>query len=354
MRRDVILLIFAVIIISLRYVTSKADYKDNDRIRITAKITSEPVRYSKSQYLTIESLRFYLPKYPEVGYGDEIVVEGIVEGRKLNKTQLISVKTSEKFLPKLRNNIIDFIRTSLPEPHSSLVAGVVLGSKSSIPSDFWASLKYTGTAHVVVASGMNVTLVAGFLISILVILIPRRKAVPLALVGIWLYAMISGFDAPIIRAAIMGSIAFSAVTFGRINFAWRALLFSAFFMLFFKPLWIVDHGFILSFVATASLMLFEKPIENRLKYFPSFLRKNFATSLAAQIGVAPILYATFGQFNIFSPLINALVLWTIAPITIIGMIACLAGLVWDGLAKLILYLSFPLTFWFVRVVELFS
>jgi competence protein ComEC len=229
---------------------------------------------------------------------------------------------------------------SLPEPHASLLAGLTLGSKAGLPASFWETLKKTGTAHVVVASGMNVTLVAGFLIGILVILLPRKKAIPLALAGVWTYSLLSGFDAPIVRAAIMGSVTFIAQALGRLQAASRALFLSAALMLIIKPDWITDLGFILSFVATASLMLFERKIASLIRFVPGIFREGLSTSLAAQIGVAPILFATFGQFSLLSPIINALVLWTIAPITIIGGIGGIIGLASITAGKAIIFLSY--------------
>ena len=201
---------------------------------------------------------------------------------------------------------------------------------------------------------MNVTLVGSFLMSALVVFLPRRKAIFLALIGIWLYAVMSGFDAPIIRAAIMGSIAFVACALGRLNYAWRGLIISAFFMLLIKPSWISDLGFALSFVATASLMLFERKIRGWLRIIPSPFKEGLSTSLAAQIGVAPILFVTFGQFNILSPIINAAVLWTIAPITIIGMISGILSIISMQLGKLVLLISYPMTLWFVEIIRLFG
>ena len=263
----------------------------------------------------------------------------------------METKESTGVLYKLRQKLVLFYQRALPEPHASLVAGVTIGSKASIPKEFWESLKRSGTAHVVVASGMNVTLVASFLLGLLVLLVPRKRAVPLALSGVWLYALLSGFDAPIIRAGVMGSIALAAQEFGRLNFAWRALVLSAGMMLLIWPTWLTDLGFILSFLATASLLLFEKKIAKLLRKVPSILREDLSTSLAAQIGVAPILFISFGQFNLLSPIINALVLWTIVPITVIGMAAGLVGLIIEPLGKWILYLVYPLTSWFVWIVN---
>lgn len=329
-------------------------YQENDFLRITTRVTNEPVKYDDCQRLSVKGLSFYLPLFPEINYGDTIIVQGKVAQGRLHKAELIEIQKSKGFIYQLRNKIIKTYQKSLPEPHASLVAGVTLGSKSSIPKDFWQSLKRTGTAHVVVASGMNVTLVAGFLMNFLVIFLPRGRAVPLALLGIWVYSLISGFEAPVIRAAIMGSIAFSAQALGRFYDAWRALFFAALLMIIIEPIWLKDLGFILSFVATASLMLFEAKISKILPNLPSFFKEGLSTSLAAQIGVAPIIFVSFGQFYWLSPLVNALVLWVIGPLTVISGLAGLVGLIIPQLGTLILWLIFPLTAWFVLTINFFG
>src|SRR3989344_6991423 len=222
MTRDWKIGIFLSILLIVRiyfFYSSPSPFENGDKIRISTTVRSEPIRYETSQYLRLEGLKIYLPLYPEVSYGDEIVVEGTVDGDKLKKPKLVEIKPAEGAIYKFRNKLLAFYRRSLPEPHSSLIAGVTIGSKSGIPAEFWDKLRNSGTAHVVVASGMNVSLVAGFLINFFILFFKRRKALVLALIGIWLYAVLSGFDAPIVRAAIMGSIAFLAQEMGRLNFA---------------------------------------------------------------------------------------------------------------------------------------
>jgi competence protein ComEC len=257
-------------------------------------------------------------------------------------------------LYNFRARLIEVFQKVLPVKDAALVAGVTLGSKSSIPSDFWDSLKSSGTAHVVVASGMNVTLIAKFLISVLAIFFTRRKALVLAIGGIWLYVLIVGLDAPIVRAAIMGTLVFTAQEYGRVNYAWRALLFSAAIMLLVKPGWIADAGFQLSFSATASLIVFEKRVRKHLQFIPNILREDLSTSLAAQVGVAPILYLTFGQLNLLSPIINATVLWTIVPITVVGIAGGVLSLIFVPLGKIVLWTILPLTQWFIWIVSNFN
>ncbi|MBI4153477.1 ComEC/Rec2 family competence protein, partial [Candidatus Woesebacteria bacterium] len=302
----------------------------------------------------IEGLKVYLPLYPEISYGDKVVVEGMVKNKKLDNAKLISLDKSQGLFSKTRERIITFYQKSLPEPHASLLAGITLGSRVGMSGNFWDSLVKTGLAHVVVASGSNVSLVGGFLVGVLTLLFSRKMVIPLILAGIWFYAVLAGFDAPIVRAAIMGSIAFSAQELGKIPSAWRALVLAALLMLFIKPQWIIDIGFILSFVATGSLLLFQARLGNFLKAVPGILREGLSTSLAAQIGVTPVLFVTFGQFNILSPLANALVLWTVPLIMAISGVSGIVGLLIPSFARLILYSAYPLTAWFIFVVRIFS
>jgi competence protein ComEC len=322
-------------------------------VRIKGRVLTEPVGYDYARFIKVNGLHAYVDLFPEINYGDKVVLEGIVEDSNLKNAKVIET-VSGGGLYFIRQKILSIFKKGLPEPHASLVSGIVLGSKTDMPTEFWESLKATGTAHVVVASGMNVTLVTSFLVNSLVHFIKRQKAIIIALAGAWVYVILSGFDAPLVRAAIMGSIAFGAQGVGRLSMAFRALILSAGIMLFLKPEWVYDLGFILSFVATLSLIVFEPKISILLSKIPFVLKKDLATTIAAQIGATPILFVTFGNFNPLSPLANALVLWCVPPIMIIGGIAGIAGLAIPSFGQFITMLTLPFSAWFVGIVRVFS
>ena len=334
-----------------RYLSTLPVYKQGDHLKIETTLLTEPVVYDTSLYFKIKGLKVYLPKSTEVGYGDKITIEGIVEEDKLKNPKIIEIKKTSNFLFNIRSKIISFYTSNLPATHASLIAGVTLGSKQNIPHDFWEKLKSTGTAHIVVASGTNVVLVGGFILSTMTNFMVRKKALFVACLGIWIYTLISGLDAPLVRAAIMGTIAFTAQELGRVNESRRILFITAFIMLIISPSWISDIGFILSFAATLSLILFQSQVDRLISFVPGIIRQDLSTTLAAQIGVAPIIFFTFGQFNIFSPFINVLVLWTIPLITMIGMFSGLIALIVPQVGRLILLIVYPLTWFFITVVN---
>jgi competence protein ComEC len=350
-------------LIFFRYLTTRPVYHSGDRVRITTSVLSDPIKYPTSQYLKIAGLKTYLPLFPEVSYGDKIIVEGTVNVdstsgvSKLDKPKLISVNDSKTFLSGFRNSLITFYQNTLPEPMAGLLAGITIGSKGALSKDFYDQTKIAGVAHVVVASGTNITFVVSFLMGAITLVLPRKKAILFVILGIILYLFVSGFDAPLIRAAIMSSFLFLGQESGRITNTWRIFLLTAAVMLTYQPDWINDIGFILSFVSTASLMLFNKRVSSWLLKslkLPKLLNEGLSTSVAAQIGVAPILFVTFGQFNIWSPIINMLVLPVVAPLMILGMLGGLGGLVWPFFGKAILWLSYPMLWWFTSIINLMS
>ncbi|MCX7928883.1 MAG: ComEC/Rec2 family competence protein [Patescibacteria group bacterium] len=349
-----ILLLVILILRIFLYQVNLPKFSEDSVVRISAYLREDPVIYARSQKVILQGIKVYLPFYPQVSYGDYLVVQGKVQKGRLIQTKILEHKQSDNPLNNFRKNLFDVYKQSLPTDFAGLVSGVSLGSKSLISKDLYEKLIKTGTVHVVVASGMNVTLITKFVLNLLIGMLNRKIAVVFACLFAWWYAFLVGFEAPIVRATLMATIAFSALELGRLNESLRALFLTGFAMLFFNPQWVHDLGFYLSFASTSSLIVLSKPFYDRLSFVPAFFRENFANSLVAQIGVSPILIYFFGWVNIFSPVINALVLWTIVPITIMGLIGGFVGIVNISIGTFILYLTIPLSWVFLSVIDLFA
>ncbi|MBI4057908.1 ComEC/Rec2 family competence protein [Candidatus Microgenomates bacterium] len=344
----------------LRYFQSQPTFSVGDRIRITTRLAFEPRIQETQQVMRVYGVTVYLPRFPEFHYGDRVVVTGTVKQGTYTlylESPEIMVIAPRGILPRMRAHIIAIFERTLPQSESSLLAGVTLGAKETIRQDFLESLKRSGVLHVVVASGMNVTLVSRFLIAVLVVWLTRRVALVAALTGIWVYVLLIGADAPIVRAAVMGSLAFLAQETGRISRAWWSLFLAGSGMLIMSPQWISDVGFLLSFSATGGILAFEPWIKKNLtkiaSFVPNFVKQDLSTSLAAQICTTPILFVAFGQFAPWSIVANTALLWTIAPMTMLGFVGGFVGLLIEPLGKVFILLSYPLVWFFVRVVELF-
>lgn len=276
----------------------------------------------------------------------------IIKDKKLHflEGKILKFEPSENTLmaipSNIRKNLIGFYERNLPPDSSSLVLGVVFGIKETLSSNFSSALRTSGVYHVIAASGMNVTLVGGFLASIFTLFLRRQLALGLSILGIIFYAILAGLEPSIIRASIMGIMVLSAQIFGRQVWPTYTLLLTAILMLLFDPGLIFDVGFQLSFLATIGL-LYIKP------FFNHRILDNFQTTIFAQSATLPVLIANFGYYSIWSVLVNALVLWTVPLIMILGGIAAFFSLI-PAIGGIFLWLCLPLLIYFHEVVTFFS
>src|SRR3989344_1544264 len=248
-----------------RYQNSRPIFKEGDRVRITSVVSEDPTVEGLQQKIVVENLRVFTDRFPAFSYGDQVQVEGEVgrgkggwylkDGKVEKVVQVVQVL--QVFLDT-RKKILSIYEENLPEPHDGLLAGIVLGTKSNLDNRFLDKLKNTGTIHIVVASGTNISIFAGGLMYILINIFKahRKAAVAGAIIFIWAYIFFIGFQPPIVRAGIMGTIAFAAQILGKEGEGMRALLISAVLMLLIVPQWLFDLGFQLSFLATAGVMFF--------------------------------------------------------------------------------------------------
>jgi len=256
------------------------------------------------------------------------------------------------FLDGLRESIAAFIRSGLPEPHSSLLLGMILGIKSNFSHDFYETLRTTGTLHVVVVSGFNITVIINTLARMLVF-IPLRPRVFITLVFLTAFVLLVGPTPPVVRAALMGTVGLIGTVLGRQNDALRALLIVAGGMLLVHPAWAAELSFQLSFLATLGIIV-AFPLLDRLMPGKSFLRADLLTTLSAQILVWPLIAYTFGTVSVLSPLVNGLILWTVPIITYIGLVTAMIGLFISNISNLILIPARIFLDYFIWIVELFA
>ena len=345
--------IFLIILLIIRLITTTPHYKNDQMLKMTAVLYSEPSTSGSDIIFNLSGIRV-IGKGKDIHYGDKIEVVGKYEDGTLTKGDIKLLQPSTSIFTTIRTKILSFYQKSVKQPNASLIGGITIGAKSALPKRFSDKLKATGTSHIVVASGMNITMLAEFVLSILLLVLTRRKALIITITCIWLYTLITGFEAPIIRAAVMASIAFTSQIFGKVGNTLRITTLTGLAMLIFVPSWIKDVGFLLSFSTTVSLILFQAKVANLLKFLPSIIKEDLTTSIAAQIGSTPIILYFFGRVNLLSPLINTLILWIVAPVMIVGAVAGALSFISPGFAKIILLTIYPLTAWFIFVVNFFG
>lgn len=326
---------------------------------------SEPKVTSRGQVFSInyqnQNITVFAPLNPEVHYGDYLKISGKARSKVINGRNAISINAniwiennssivagkSLALANFFRQKIIKFYSSNLNPNEGGLLMGIVFGIKEGIPSNFMRDLKNAGVMHVIAASGMNVTMVGGFLSSVFLLFLRRQVALSFSIVGIIFYAVLAGLEPSIIRASIMGSLVFLAAILGRQMWATYSLLLTGFLMLFWNPSLVFDIGFQLSFLATCGLLFMKSMFKNPIL-------GSFQTTIFAQIATTPILIANFGTYSLWSILVNSLVLWTVPLLMVIGGVSVIISLIFEPVARLFLYFSLPLLIYFESVIGFFS
>lgn len=261
--------------------------------------------------------------------------------------------------PQVRQTLDQRISQFLPSPQAELLSGILLGQNEqssltgkNLPSGLKLALRDTSTLHIVVASGQNLSMVAGFFLSFSGF-IGRKKALALGLLASIFYTLLSGMQVPILRAAIMFSFASLASFFGRERDGWWVLLITAALMLLVNPSWITNLSFQLSFLATFGVIVISPIL---LKFFSKIpiLGQDLAVTLAAQVMVAPVIASSFHQFSYVGLFANALVLWSVPFVMIGGSMMFVLGIVWYPAGNLVGLIINALLTYFIYIVQFFA
>ncbi|MDE6688543.1 MAG: ComEC/Rec2 family competence protein, partial [Prevotella sp.] len=127
---------------------------------------------------------------------------------------------------------------------------------------------------------------------------------------IWAFAFLTGLSSSIMRSATMITVYVIFSVGGRNRSSVNLLAFAAMVMLLIDPTALFDVGFQLSFTSMFSILLFMPLIEcwwpanHRLT---KWIRGIVGVSVAAQLGVAPLIAFYFGRFPTYFLLTNFIV-----------------------------------------------
>lgn len=363
-----VLILFCILIGRL-LTYDELSYKNGQRIDLEGHILESPEIHSGRQVFHFQGLRLSLDLVPLYSYGDRISVQGVAERREftsqgklieyweVSEARVLRVESKNvfiTFLSGLRNTIVDNIKQALPSPESDLLIGIVLGDDSGFDKKTSDTFSQTGLMHIVAASGTNITIVGGLFYFTCVPLVGLRRAIPISILGISMYALLAGFSPSIQRAAVMGGISYLGLYLGRQTYALFSLVLTGMLLILINPSIVSDIGFQLSFGATLGILLLQ-PMLQRVPFFSkNLITKDISVTLAAYTALIPLLLYHFNTFTPFAVFINAFVLWTIPILTVLGGIGAIMSLVLSFFAVPIFWVTYPFLHYILFVAHIFS
>jgi competence protein ComEC len=289
-----------------------------------------------------------LPRYPEIGPGDVVEVEGRARARpdspygaylaRLDAWGTVDVRRLELLerpsspaatLEGVRRGAGDLLTRVLPEPEAGLAAGILIGLRDRVDRDVATAFTTAGVSHVVAISGWNIAIVAAAVAALVGRLGRRRRSVVTA-AAIVVYIVFAGASPSVLRAGAMAGVVLVARESGRSGRAAAALGWAAALLLLADPSLIGDAGFQLSSLATAGLIAWATPLTDRLDRWaggrlPRWLSECLGVSLAAQVATLPVVLASFGRLALIAPGVNLLVVPIVAPAMAAGLVALAGG-----------------------------
>lgn len=224
----------------------------------------------------------------------------------------------------LRRTLVEGAGSMAPE-RRALYAGFVLGDDRGQPPEVVDDFRSSGLSHLLVVSGQNVAFVLALAAPLLRRLrLGWRLAAGLLLLAI--FGVLTRWEPSVLRAEAMAALALVSATSARPASGLRILALAVTGLLLVDPFLVGSVGFLLSVGASAGILVLAKPIAGLIPG-PRPLAQAVGLTVAAQVGVAPILVPVFGGIPVASLPANLLAVPLAAPVMMWGLAAGLpAGL----------------------------
>lgn len=239
----------------------------------------------------------------------------------------------------------------------ALLTALTVGEKEDLSEEIREVYSVSGASHVLAISGLHI----GLLYSILwMFFTPWRRNRKLKVVSVfiiigvlWTFAALTGFPVSVVRSVIMFSLIGISSLLQEKPHTLNTLTTAAFMMLLFRPLWLFEIGFQMSFAAVASIVLLHPKLSslwNVRHWSLRWFRDMLSVSIAAQIGVAPIIAFYFHRFSVYFLLTN---FWVIPMVSVVMYVAVfmLVLLPFPSLQQWVAILEIKLIHWQNAVLE---
>jgi len=150
------------------------------------------------------------------------------------------------------------------EKNRGMMQGILIGDYTKIEKMWTDDFRRTGTYHTLVISGLHVTVLAAVLLFLLrLCFLPKLPALLITSSATWLYAFVSGFGAPAVRAASGLTLFLIARYVHRRGRVLNLLAAIALLWLLADPGEMFEASFELTFLAVAAIAILATPLLDR-------------------------------------------------------------------------------------------
>ena len=272
------------------------------------------------------SSKYQLSSYSEGSY----LSASCYDYEKLNETDSFL-----KGVSKVREYISKTLFENLDYNEFATMTALCFGEKSYFTDTFSQNVKASGVSHVMVVSGMHLSILVTFFTFLINKLFYNKYLNAFVRIFVVIIlCFLCGFTMSIIRAGVMYLVTALGIILNRKGDSANSLGTACVLILTFAPLAIFNIGFLLSLLSTFGILSISLPISRYLKERdiiknPILASVVFAllTSLAATVLVTPIIIYFYGYISLFGVLTTFLISYAVTVTIWICVTALLINLV---------------------------
>lgn len=247
---------------------------------------------------------------------------------------------TERFLASIKKLFID----NMGDRYGNIAFSMVSGDKHTLYMGVSEYYSAAGLGHIMAVSGLHIGFMA-MLLGFLLKKTGKKVRYPIIMSVLIAYAALADFSPSVVRAVIMTAAAmFSPFVGGRRDIL-SSLLCALSLILAFKPFYLFEAGFLLSFGAIFGIATFGNSIA---RFFmrhgaPRKIAQSIGTAIAVSIGITPAEIYFFNKLPVLTVLVNIAVIPYVAVVFIaIIVTAVIAAMGLGGALTVGKYMLIPL------------
>ena len=203
---------------------------------------------------------------------------------------------------------------------AGIAAAILIGDRTGLAEEDERRMQAAGTYHVIAISGGNIAILTALLLATTRVLRAPPRAGALICIGVLLfYGEVAGGAASVSRAISAAIVFLAALALDHRGRALNTVAVAAILAVAVSPVAVVDPGFLLSFGATAGIILGVPRLVPRGRT----VRVALAATLSAEVALAPVAASFFSRITVAGLVLNlaAIPLMTVVQIAAMAVVA---------------------------------
>lgn len=212
---------------------------------------------------------------------------------------------------KLKDELYHKLSKVINEEGAGVILALSCGDSSYIDYGKREEFNFLGISHIISVSGLHVALIYN--------LVKKLTGKKISLILLLAFVIFTGGKASTVRAFIMILTMAMSINVKRRYEPISSLALAAFIILLMRPYSLLDVGYVLSFLAVLSILLFNSMIERKLYKLPAAINSSLSLTLSAMVLTLPYMIFIFRNVSLGGMISNLLLIPFYTYLLVAGM-----------------------------------